>query len=283
MTPLQEKKNRYAVRFGQLQKEGRKAFIPFTLLGWPDLQTSREVIQTMIDSGVTALELGIPFSDPVADGPLIQEAACQTVANGFRVDDAFSLLREIRLQDEEIPIGLLVYYNLILVRGIERFFEDLCEAGVDGILIPDLPPEAAGEVFPVAQRFGIELIFIVSPLTSEKRLEVLKTYAGGFLYIVSRLGITGVEERYDTELKSLMAMIRSHIHLPLCVGFGISTPAHANTMVSLGADGVIVGSKIIQLIKSCVEENRSDAVRNDLGNYLNEMLSSLESSECLLT
>lgn len=273
---IQEKKNRYGTRFKSLKTKDQKGFIPFTLLGWPNLEASRTIIRTMIDSGATALELGIAFSDPVADGPLIQEAAGHTIAQGFRVEDALCLLKEVRLMDEEIPIGLLVYYNLILVRGIDRFFEDLAEAGVDGILIPDLPPESAGEVFPVAQRFGIELIFIVSPLTSEKRLEVMKTYAGGFLYIVSRLGITGVEERYDTELQGLLSMIRNHMDLPLCVGFGISTPEHATNMFELGADGVIVGSRIIQLVK----DSEHDSIQVNLAEYLTLMTNSCQLEKC---
>lgn len=271
MIPFEHQTNRYARRFKAMASEGRKAFIPFTLLGWPTPDVSMAVVKQMIDSGATALELGIPFSDPVADGPVIQEAAAEALLKGFRVDDAMTMLREIRFMDEEIPIGLLVYYNLILARGIERFFGELAEVGVDAVLIPDLPPEAAGEVFPAAQRNGVELIFIVSPLTSDERLSLIAQYAGGFLYVVSRLGITGVEERYDEELEALLTRIRSHAQLPLCIGFGISQPHHAEKMFSIGADGVIVGSRIIQLVKQAHQSHGGNEP-SAIAAYMAEMI-----------
>jgi tryptophan synthase alpha chain len=268
----QRSQGRYAKAFSDHQQQGGKAFIPFTLLGWPSATLSKEIVQTMIRAGATALELGIPFSDPVADGPVIQTAAQEALAQGFQVDDAMALLQEIRLMDEQIPIGLLVYYNVILARGVDRFFSDLSNAGVDGILIPDLPPESAGEVFPVAQRHGIELIFIASPLTSTERLGLMTQYAGGFLYIVSRLGITGVEERYDDTLESLLENLKTQTSLPLCVGFGISKPEHAQRMFSLGADGVIVGSHILQRIREGLKGDPSGkAALRDLYNYLVQM------------
>lgn len=270
--PPKRSQGRYAKAFAANHKQGGKAFIPFTLLGWPTATLSKEIVQTMIQAGATALELGIPFSDPVADGPVIQTAAQEALAQGFQVDDAMALLQEIRLMDEQIPIGLLVYYNVILARGADRFFSDLSNAGVDGILIPDLPPESAGEVFPVAQRHGIELIFIASPLTSAERLGLMTQYADGFLYIVSRLGITGVEERYDDTLETLLKNLKSQTSLPLCVGFGISKPEHAQQMFSLGADGVIVGSHILQRIREGLKDDPSGkAALQDLHDYLVQM------------
>ncbi len=233
--------NRYAARFA----DGKKAFMPFTLLGWPNADASLGIVRTLIESGATALELGIPFSDPVADGPIIQAAAKEALDNGFTVDQGIELLKQIRALDSEIPIGLLVYYNLVLARGIERFFADMADAGVDGVLIADLPPEQAEEVAPFARKYGLQLIFIVSPLTSDERLKLILKYAGGFHYVVSRLGITGVEERYDTALAELIARLKTKSDLPVLVGFGISKPEHVQKMIALGADGAITGSAII--------------------------------------
>jgi tryptophan synthase alpha chain len=240
---------RYARQFAALKTEGRKAFIPFTLLGWPDRDTSLAMIDAMIDGGATMLELGLAFSDPAADGPIIQQAATETLASGFEVTDALDLIRTIRQKHPEIPIGLLVYYNMVLARGAEGFFQQVAEAGVDGVLIADLPPELAEEVLPAARKHAIDLIFIVSPLTSPQRLQTITDIAGGFLYIVSRLGITGTEERYDDQLQNLLKGIAEATDLPACVGFGISTPDQAAKMLSLGADGVITGSKVIQLMR----------------------------------
>lgn len=254
--------NRYSVRFDGSRVKGKKALMPFTLLGWPNLDASFEIIQTLIDSGATALELGIPFSDPMADGPIIQAAAKEALENGFSVDRGFELLKKVRVLDAEIPIGLLVYYNLVLARGVERFFADMAESGVDGLLIADLPPEQVQEVAPMAQKYNIQLIFIVSPLTSDARLALILKYAGGFHYVVSRLGITGVEDRYDAALAELITRLKAKSDLPVFVGFGISKPTHVRQMITLGADGVITGSAVIQKAR----EN------SGLAEFIQEML-----------
>ncbi len=240
---------RYAQRFAQLKEAGQKAFIPFTLVGWPDRETSLTIIDAMIEGGATMLELGLAFSDPAADGPIIQQAATETLASGFEVKDALSLIRCIREKHPAIPIGLLVYYNMVLARTAEGFFQQVAEAGVDGVLIADLPPELADEVLPAARKNKLDLIFIVSPLTSPQRLTKIAEMAGGFLYVVSRLGITGTEERYDDQLQTLLKTIKQTTDLPACVGFGISTPEQAAKILALGADGVITGSKVIQLVR----------------------------------
>jgi len=260
--------NRYKQRFDFLKSQGKKAFIPFTLLGWPTSGASLDIIKTMIDSGASALELGFPFSDPVADGPLIQQASTEALARGFRMQDGMTQLRAIRALDANIPIGLLVYYNLILAYGVEAFFHDLSQIGVDGVLIPDLPPELMDEVAPYAEANGIALILIVSPLTTPERLSMVCQYAGGFIYVVSRLGITGVESRYDADLADLLTQIRSNTSLPACVGFGVSTPEQAKIMTRLGADGVITGSRVIQLVR----EAGPKRLREVLAPYLQAMV-----------
>ena len=175
--------SRYKVRFEQLHKSGHKAFMPFTVLGWPDANKSLAIIEQMVKSGVSALELGIAFSDPVADGPIIQSATYETISSGFGVNDAFKLISKVRKLDQNIPIGILVYFNTVLAQGIDKFFVMAKDAGVDGILIADLPVENAVEVIPAAESTGIDLIFIVSPVTNKERLHKILAHASGFLYL----------------------------------------------------------------------------------------------------
>jgi tryptophan synthase alpha chain len=268
--------NRYAEKFAQLKKVGSKAFIPFTMLGYPNRNTCLETMKTFVDSGASALELGLAFSDPMADGPTIQQAANETIATGFSVDDAFSLIADIRQYNADIPIGLLVYYNMILKCGPAMFYEKAGKSGVDGILIADLPAECADEVADHATKNNIDQIFIVSTLTNKKRLKDILKHAGGFLYAVSRIGITGVEERYDAQLKDLIDRVREQSKLPVCIGFGISTPEQAKTMCELGADGVITGSKIISIIN----ENRNCSDAATLSQFLKTMVAAVSIEQC---
>ncbi|HEY9676823.1 MAG TPA: tryptophan synthase subunit alpha [Drouetiella sp.] len=243
--------NRYQTRFEQLQKKNEKAFMPFTVLGYPDRAQSLSIIKTMIESGASALELGFPFSDPVADGPVIAKAAFETLESGFKTADCFSLIKDVRKLDGDIPIGILVYYNVVLAVGVERFFQQAKDAGIDGVLIADLPVETADEVLPFAKASGVDLIFIVSPVTTEERLEKIATNAGGFIYLVSRLGVTGTDKSAN-DLSSLGALIKSMKELsklPICAGFGVSSKQTAAALLEVGVDGVIVGSKIIEIIE----------------------------------
>jgi tryptophan synthase alpha chain len=242
--------SRFARRFAQLKTTSKKAFIPFTLLGFPTVQRACEVLKTMVDARPAALELGFPFSDPVADGPVIQAAVTEALANGYTIQDAFDGIAYARSLDGELPIGVLVYYNTVLSQGIDDFFKQLKDAGADACLIADLPPEHASEVKPFAEARGIELIFIVSPLTSEDRFDSFVEHAGAFIYVVSRLGITGTEARYDQRLPDLIQRLRQHTDLPLCVGFGISEPEHIIQMKALGFDGMITGSRLIEVAQA---------------------------------
>lgn len=242
--------DRYSQLCARLKAEGRQAFVPFTVLGWPNKEDSHTLINSLIESGADALELGVAFSEPVADGPEIQKAVNETLATGFTCDDAFDLIAAVRKQQQAIPIGLLVYYNVVLKRGVRNFYAAAHQAGVDSILIADLPVESADEVSAAAGEFHIAPIFIVSSLTSEERLAAIASQARGYIYVVSRLGITGVEERYDADLQNLLLRLRRQTKLPLFVGFGVSTPEQARRIVALGADGVITGSRVIQLARS---------------------------------
>ena len=231
-----------------LAKKGSPLFIPFSVLGDPNRETSEAVIMTLVESGAHALELGLPFSDPPADGPTIQAADTRALEAGVTTDDCFSILASVR-EKTEIPIGLLVYYNLVLQRGIEKFYSDCAEAGVDSVLIADLPLEHSEEVTSAAKSAGVAPVMLVSELTSDDRLEKIAEVAEGYLYVVSYVGITGVEDAVlESKLQGLLTKIRSHTDLPLCVGFGINTPQQARAVVDAGADGVIVGSRIVKEI-----------------------------------
>lgn len=254
--------SRFNTRFNALKQAGQKAFIPFTLLGWPDVEGCKATLATMIAAKPAALELGLPFSDPVADGSTIQHAVTEALEGGYRFEHGLDCLRYARSLDAEIPIGILCYYNSVLACGEANFFQLLKDAGADACLIADLPPEAAEEVKPYAEAAGIELIFIVSPLTSPERFQTFAKHAGAFIYVVSRLGITGAEAVYDDRLANLMAGLREHTTLPLCVGFGVSTPEDVKHMKQQGADGVITGSRIIQLVRE----------KGDLPAYLASMI-----------
>lgn len=228
-------------------KDGGHVYMPYVLLGYPDLETSFSVAKTLLENGAHGLELGFPFRDPVADGPVIEKAGNIALDNGFTVDHGFEIAKRIRTLSPDIPLTLMLYYNMVLARGIDRFFADCKMAGVDGVLIPDMPPERADTVAPAARANGIELVFIAAPTSTPERLQKIAAVAGGFVYVVTRMGITGSVENYSDKLSALFASIKSHIDLPAIAGFGISTPDQARKMIEFGADGVITGSKIVEM------------------------------------
>ncbi len=262
--------NRYKKRFEQLNIQNRKAVIPYSMLGFPNSQQSYEIIRQMIKSGVSALELGFAFSDPVADGPIIQNASYKTIASNFSVVNAFDLIADVRKIDEDIPIGVLVYFNTVLSQGIDKFFKKAKECGVDGVLIADLPPENSMEVQPAALKHGIDLIFLLSPLTATNRIKTILAHAGGFLYLVSRLGVTGITERNaidDLSLTSLVKTVQEQTTLPICAGFGISNPNDVQAMLNIGVDGIITGSRLIEIVQN---DNRE--MLEQLDEFFNDML-----------
>lgn len=242
--------SRYRRAFANTKNSGRKAFIPFNLLGYPNAERCLQSAKVMIESGATALEFGIAFSDPLADGPVIQQAATEVIESGFSFSDAMALLKQIRAMDDSIPIGLLVYFNTVLNQGVEQFFQQALRAGADGVLIVDLPPESFAAIERIVRQSGLDSIFLISPLTTPERIETISRYASGFLYAVSRLGITGTDERYDDQLAQMLSLARRHSDLPVCVGFGISNAVAAGQILQAGADGVITGSRIIEILNS---------------------------------
>ncbi len=250
------------------QHKGSTAFIGFTVAGDPDQNTSARIAKALIDGGTDILELGVPFSDPVADGQTIQKADERALLAGTTPDTVFSLVREIRPYSD-VPIVLLTYYNMVYRRGVDRFYREAHDAGVDGILIVDMPVEESAEVVEIARRYDIDPIFLVTRTTSADRMDEIVSRARGYLYLVSVLGVTGTREHVPDEAVALIHRVKTHTALPLALGFGISAPEHVKTCADAGADGVIVGSAIVSII----EKNLGDIPRmeRELKQYVARM------------
>ena len=249
-------------------KKGKTAFIGFTVAGDPDKEISVRIAKALIDGGTDILEFGVPFSDPVADGPTIQRADDRALAAGTTPDTIFAIVREVRAYSE-VPIVFLTYYNTIYRRGIDRFYREAHDAGVDGILVADMPVEESEEVVEIAQKYGIDPIFLVTQTTSDKRMDTIVRHARGYLYLVAVLGVTGARKTVAPEALALLHRVRKHTDLPLAIGFGISTPEHVKTCRDAGAEGVIVGSAIVDI----VEKNLHDPamMEKELRRYVSEM------------
>lgn len=226
----------------------RPLFVPFVVVGDPNPAESIGIINTLIANGADALELGFPFSDPTADGATIQAADVRALAAGTTIDDCFGMLRGIR-QTSAIPIGLLVYMNIVLKRGIDRFYDDCNTCGITSVLIADLPVEHMDDIADAAKRTGIAQVCIASVLTSDERLTEVLKHASGYLYLVSSPSVTGkTDSVFEKSIAALIARVRTQTDLPLLVGFGIQTASDVTSVVKAGADGVIVGSRIVKEI-----------------------------------
>ena len=254
-------------------KKGKSAFIGFTVAGDPDKETSIRIAKALIDGGTDILEFGVPFSDPVADGPTIQRADDRALASCTTPDTIFAIVREVRAYSE-VPIVFLTYYNTIYRRGIDRFYREAHEAGVDGILVADMPVEESDEVAATAEKYGIDPIFLITQTTSNERMDTIVRHARGYLYLVSVLGVTGARKTVAPEALALLNRVRSHTDLPLAIGFGISTPEHVTTCNLAGADGVIVGSAIVDIVEKNL--GNPDAMEQDLRRYVSVMKKAAE-------
>ncbi len=232
-----------------------KVLIPFTVIGDPDYRTSLEIVKTIINSGADVLELGFAFSDPIADGPTIQAADMRALNNKINTDRAFEFIKQIR-KFSDIPIGLLVYSNLIYQKGINKFYKDAKKAGVDSILVADMPIEEAKDYIKAGRKNKVDTVFIVSPLTSNERLKKISEKIRGFVYVVARLGVTGAKVNMENDTLKLIRRIKPQTSLPLCVGFGISKPEHVKAIIKAGADGAIVGSSVVKIIEKNLNNKR---------------------------
>ena len=226
--------------------EGGKAFIPFITCGYPDLETTAAIILGMAANGADIIELGIPFSDPTAEGPVIQGANEKALQNGVTTDAIFDMVRDIRGKTD-VPFVFMTYANVVYSYGSEEFISTCREIGVDGLILPDLPFEEKEEFGPLCKKYGVDLISLIAP-TSSNRVAMIAKEAEGFIYIVSSLGVTGTRSVIDSDLKPIIETVRGSSHVPCAIGFGISTPEQAAQMASI-SDGAIVGSAIIKLIE----------------------------------
>lgn len=243
--------------------ENGKAFIAFVTCGDPDLETTGAVVREMVKNGADLIELGIPFSDPTAEGPVIQGANLRALNGGVTTDQIFEFVKELR-RDVSVPMVFMTYANVVFSYGAERFISTCRKIGMDGLILPDLPYEEKEEFQPICRRFGLELISLIAP-TSENRIARIAGEAEGFVYLVSSLGVTGVRSEIKTDLTSIVEAIRRNTDIPCAIGFGISTPEQAARMAGL-ADGVIVGSAIVRLI-----EKYGRQAPEHVGRYVKEM------------
>ena len=225
--------------------ENGKAFIPFITCGDPDLVTTKKIVKAAADNGADLIELGIPFSDPTAEGPVIQEANLRALSNGITTDDVFELVRDIR-KEVFIPLVFMTYANVVYSYGTEKFLKTCSEIGIDGIILPDVPFEEKEEFAPVCEKYGVDFISMIAP-TSENRIAMIAKEAKGFLYTVSSLGVTGTRSSITTDLASIIDVVRKNSDIPAAIGFGISTPEQAAKMAAV-SDGAIVGSAIIKIL-----------------------------------
>jgi tryptophan synthase alpha chain len=240
-------------RFAELKKEGRAALVTFTMAGDPDHATSVAILKALPKAGADVIELGMPFTDPMADGPAIQAAGLRALKAGQNMKKTLAAVRDFRNGDDTTPLVLMGYYNPIYIYGVERFLGDAKAAGVDGLIVVDLPPEEDSELCLPAMKAGLNFIRLATPTTDDKRLPTVLTNTSGFVYYVSITGITGAAAPDAQKVTAAVARIKRHTSLPVCVGFGVRTAAHARA-IAAGADGVVVGSALV------------DAVRQSLGS-----------------
>jgi tryptophan synthase alpha chain len=250
--------NRIVERFRRLREQGKKGFIVYIGAGDPDLEATRRFGLAFDAAGVDVLELGVPFSDPLADGLVNQLAAQRGLQSGTTPPKVLQTVAAIR-KESSIPIVLYIYFNLVHRHGLERFIRDAAEAGVDGLLVLDLPPEEGARYEALMQEAGLCNIYLVSPTTPEDRIETIVKRAAGFVYYVSREGVTGMREEVSSTIGAMTARIRSHTKLPIAVGFGISTPEQAR-LVSRECDAVVVGSAVVSQIAAHPGQKNMDTI-----------------------
>jgi tryptophan synthase alpha chain len=241
-------------RFAALKKESRAALVTFTMAGDPDYDTSLVIAKVLPKAGADIIELGMPFTDPMADGPAIQAAGLRALKSGQRMTRTLQIVREFRKGDNETPIVLMGYYNPIYIYGNERFLADAKAAGVDGLIVVDLPPEEDEELCLPALKMGLNFIRLATPTTDDKRLPKVLTNTSGFVYYVSITGITGAAAPDTAKVTAAVARIKRHTKLPVAVGFGVKTAEHARAIAE-GADGVVVGSALVEALRQSLDAN----------------------------
>ena len=243
---------RIDTRFAELKKQGRSAFITFLMAGDPDPVTSLEIIKALPGAGADVIEIGMPFTDPMADGPSIQAAGLRALKGGMTLKKTLELVSGFRKEDNATPLVLMGYYNPIYIYGVERFLADAKSAGVDGLIIVDLPPEEDAELCVPALKAGLNFIRLATPTTDDKRLPAVLANTSGFVYYVSVTGITGAAAADSGAVSAAVARIKRHTELPVCVGFGIRTPDAARAIAS-HADGAVVGTALVDALRGSLD------------------------------
>ena len=251
--------SRIGERFARLRAEGRKAFVAFVTAGDPSLERTVEVAFALEAGGADVLELGVPFSDPLADGPVIQRASERALGRGTTLAAVLEAVRRVR-QQSELPIVLFSYANPLLRYGLERLAGDACAAGVDGVLVTDLPPEEAGEWLPAARQADLDTIFLAAPTSSDERLRRVAEATRGFVYAVSRTGVTGEKDSLSGDARPLVARLRALTDVPVALGFGISTPEQVQAAAGV-ADGVVVGSALVRFLEEHPDGDVAEKMR----------------------
>ena len=249
-------------KIGEAFRKG-KAFIPFLTCGDPDIETTKRAVREMVKNGADLIELGIPFSDPMAEGPVIQGANARALSNGITTDIIFDMVSELR-KEISIPFVFMTYANVVFSYGSERFIRRCSEVGIDGMILPDVPYEERDEFSDICDKYDVDLISMVAP-TSENRIAMIAKEAKGFLYVVSSLGVTGTRSEITTDLASIVSIVRENTDIPCAIGFGISTPEQAKKMSAI-SDGAIVGSAIVRLL----EQYKTEAPEH-IGEYVKKM------------
>jgi tryptophan synthase alpha chain len=256
--------SRIGASFKQIRSRGGKAFVPYIMAGDPSVARTKELVRILEECGADIIELGVPFSDPLADGPTIQKAAQRSLLGGMTLGGALELVHELRTITQ-IPIVFMTYYNPIFKYGEERFVREAAAAGLDGMIVPDLPPDEAANLLRFSRKASVDLIFLLAPTSTEERIKKVSKASGGFIYYVSITGITGAKLSMESSIESHIAKIRSETVKPVAVGFGISTPEEAAS-VSRFADAVIVGSAIVK---------RAGEPDEELKKYLSSLRSAI--------
>jgi tryptophan synthase alpha chain len=265
--------NRINKKFKELKSMNQKALICYVVAGYPDIRASENIIASLINGGADIIEIGIPFSDPIADGSTIQDAIHNSLVSGTTPDMCLELASRIRKSFPDIPLIIMTYSNILFRKGYIQFAQQAKKSGIDGLIIPDIPIEEAKEYLDAVKRTGMSTIFLVSPNTSEKRLKIISKVCTGFLYVISIFGTTGERKGFDEYTIQSIKRVKKVIsdNLPLAVGFGISNPLHVRYMINAGADGVIIGSAIIKKIK---EIENKELLLNILNKFAYEMKNS---------
>lgn len=258
--------NKIEQKFNEMRKNKKIAAMPFLVGGDPDYKTSLNRLRQLAECS-DLLEIGVPFSDPIADGPTIQNADQRALKNGATTDTILLLVAELR-KTSDIPVTLLIYANMVLQKGIEKFYRLAYESGVDGVLIPDVPFEESEPYQKAAQKYNVDHITLVAPTTNEDRIKKIVSGATGFIYLISALGVTGARNTLPSSLKNQIARIKKYTCLPIAVGFGISTPQHVTELQKMGADGFIVGSALIKLMEDGATETAKLKIMKE---YLTKM------------